>query len=143
MSDVYRWRESHEYAQIILHEVRFVKMIFIYNQLFLIYNEINLKLRRNLKSFELKTTINAWLQQLNQYKEMWFDLVMRDKQCSFDSIEQSSNNVSNIIFIKERNQQSNKDQSDDRNLDQYSSNFQSNFQQQFQSYDFQNSRSSY
>ncbi len=79
MSDVYRWRESCEYAQIILREVRSAKMIFIYNQLFLIYNEIDLKLRRNLKSFELKTTINAWLQQLHQYKEMWFDLTMKDK----------------------------------------------------------------
>jgi len=59
MSDVYRRRKPREYAQIILREVRSAKMIFIYNQLFLIYNEIDLKLRRNLKPFELKTTINA------------------------------------------------------------------------------------
>ncbi len=137
MSDVYRRRKSREYAQVILREVRSAKMIFIYNQLFLIYNEIDLK------PFELKTTINAWFQQLNRYKEMWFDLIMRDRQRSFDSIEWSSKNVSNIISIKERNQRSNKDWSDDQNSDQYSSNFQSNFQRQFQSYDFQNSRSSY
>ncbi len=79
MSDVYQRRESREYAQIILREVRSAKIIFIYNQLFLIYNEIDLKLQRNLKSLELKTMINDWLQQLNWYKEMWFDLIMRDK----------------------------------------------------------------
>ncbi len=143
MSNVYWRRESREYAQIILREVRSAKMIFIYNQLFLIYNEIDLKLRRNLKPFELKTTINAWLQQLNWYKEMKFDLIMKDRQRSFDSIKWSSNNVSNIISIKERNQRSNRDWSDDQNSDQYSSNFQPNFQRQFQSYDFQNSRFSY
>ncbi len=143
MSDVYRRRKSHEYAQIILCEVRSAKMIFIYNQLFLIYNEIDLKLRRNLKSFEFKTMINAWLQQLNRYKEIWFDLIMKDRQRSFNSIKWSFNNVFNIIFIKECNQQSNKDWSDDWNSDQYSSNFQLNFQRQFQSYDFQNSRSFY
>ncbi len=74
---------------------------------------------------------------------MWFDLAMRDRQRSFDSIERSSNNVSNIISIKERNQRSNRDRSDGRNPGQYSSNFQPNFQRQFQSYGFQNSRSSY
>jgi len=128
MSNVYQRRKSREYAQIILRKVRSAEMISIYNQLFLIYNEIDLKLRRDLKSFKLKTMINAWLQQLNQYKEMWFDLVMRDRQRSFNSIEWLFNNVFNIIFIKERNQQSNKDQSDDWNSDQYSSNFQPNFQ---------------
>ncbi len=140
--DAHRRRELREYAQIILREIKSAKMTSTYNQLFLIYNEIDLKLRRNLKSFESKTTINAWLQQLDRYKEIWFDLIMRDRQRSFDN-ERSSNNISNIAANKDRNQRENRDRSDSRNTGQYSSNFQPNFQRQFQSYDFQNQKASY
>ncbi len=73
---------------------------------------------------------------------MWFDLIMRDRERSFDN-ERSSNNISNIAANKDRNQRENRDRSDSRNTGQYSSNFQPNFQRQFQSYDFQNQKASY
>ncbi len=59
MSDAYRRREPREYAQIILREARSAEMTSTYNQLFLIYNEIDLELRRDLEPSEPKTTINA------------------------------------------------------------------------------------
>lgn len=58
MNNVYRRRESRQYAQVILCDVKSAEMNFVYNQLFLIYNDIDLELWRDLKSSESITTLN-------------------------------------------------------------------------------------
>ena len=47
MNNARRCRKFNEYAQIIIRATCFVK-ISIYNQIYLIYNELDLKFRRNL-----------------------------------------------------------------------------------------------
>ena len=69
MNDVKRRKESIEYAQIIIRVVRFAKMS-VYNQIYLIYNELNLKFRRNL-SISLKSIdMNNFISKLNVKKEI-------------------------------------------------------------------------
>lgn len=49
MNDAKRNRKSREYAQKIIRLIKFAKMNFAFNQLIIMYNEIDVKLRRDLK----------------------------------------------------------------------------------------------
>ena len=69
MNDVCRRRESIEYAQIIIKAARFVN-ISIYNQIYLIYNSLDLKFRRDL-SLSIETTdINFFLDKIEIKKKI-------------------------------------------------------------------------
>ena len=69
MNDAKRRKESIEYAQIIIRVVRSAKT-FVYNQIYLIYNELNLKFRRDL-SISLKfIDMNSFISKLNVKKEI-------------------------------------------------------------------------
>ena len=69
INDVKRRKKSIEYAQIIIRVVKSAKMS-VYNQIYLIYNELNLKFRRNL-SISLKfIDMNSFISKLNVKKEI-------------------------------------------------------------------------
>ena len=70
MNDACRKREFIEYAQIIIRATRLIEMS-IFSQITFIYNDIELKLRRNLvKSIEF-TTMNVFMQKLKNNKKLW------------------------------------------------------------------------
>ena len=68
MKDARRHRESCEYAQIILRAVKSTKLNFIFNQLSIIYNDIDLKFQRNLMISTLVIKINDFLCDMNNRK---------------------------------------------------------------------------
>ena len=65
-----RHRESREYAQIILRAVKSAMMIFVYNQLFLVYNELDVKFQQHLIFSTFETTIDSFLDQLDMKREI-------------------------------------------------------------------------
>jgi hypothetical protein len=70
LTNAERNRESREYAQKVIRWVKFAKMFSSFNQLNIVYNEINAELRRDLKKSSKNTTINDYLQLLNDYKDI-------------------------------------------------------------------------
>jgi len=68
MKDARRNQESCKYAQIILRAVKSTKLNFIFNQLSIIYNDIDLKFQRNLMIFTFVIKINDFLCDMNNRK---------------------------------------------------------------------------
>jgi hypothetical protein len=61
-------RESRKYAQKIIKWVKFAKLTSSFNQLNIVYNEIDAELKRDLKKSFKNTTIDDYLQFLNDCK---------------------------------------------------------------------------
>ena len=84
MKDVKRKRKSIEYAQVITRVVKFAEMS-VYNQIYLIYNDLDLKFRKDL-SISLETTkMNEFLSDLDFKKEIWWEINSKNKM-SYNSI---------------------------------------------------------
>ena len=69
MNNAKRRKESIEYAQIITRAVKSADMS-TYNQIYLIYNELDLKFRKNLFLFTKFTDMNTFLSKLKTKKEI-------------------------------------------------------------------------
>ena len=72
-------RESREYAQKILRSVKNTEMTLIKNQLDIVYNDIDLELRRDIKKPENAITINLFLMTLNDCKYKWWAYVVKNR----------------------------------------------------------------
>lgn len=70
-------RESREYAQKILRSVKDAGMTLVKNQLDIVYNGIDLELRRDIKKSEDAITINSFLMTLDDCKHEWWAYVSR------------------------------------------------------------------
>lgn len=77
MKNVRRSREFKKYAQKIIRAVKSAEMKFIFNQLNIIYNDIDVKLRRDFRRFSNITFIDIFLQNMNECKNIWWDLARR------------------------------------------------------------------
>jgi hypothetical protein len=70
MNDVRRRRESREYADVILRAVKSADLISKISQIFLIYNEIDVKFQRNLSMSKFDTKLNSFLTELDDKKNV-------------------------------------------------------------------------
>ncbi len=70
MKDVKRRRKSKEYAEVILRATKFAELISEINQIFLIYNEIDVKFQRNIFMSKANTKLNNFLTNLNDRKNV-------------------------------------------------------------------------
>jgi hypothetical protein len=88
-----RNRESREYVQKIIRWTKFTKMTSSFNQLNIVYNEIDAELKRDLKKSSKDITIDDYLQLLNDYKNIWWSLTKRNQEYSdyFINISQETN----------------------------------------------------
>ena len=60
--------ESREYAQKIFRSIKDVNITLIKNQFDIIYNNIDLKFRRDIKKFKKIITINLYFTNFDDYK---------------------------------------------------------------------------
>jgi len=124
MKDARHHREFCKYAQIILRAVKSTKLNFLFNQLSIIYNNIDLKFQRNLMISTLVIKINDFLCDMNNRKYIWWKLAAK----YWENIKFSISTLNINCSTESSNQRSN-DQRDNRNIDHYnSSNSQLNFQ---------------
>ena len=70
MKNARRHRESRKYAQKIMKCAKSAKMNSIFNQLNIIYNEINVELRKDLRRPFNTITLNTFLQNLDECKNI-------------------------------------------------------------------------
>ncbi len=83
MTNVARNRESREYAQKIIEWAKLIEMFNFFNQLNIVYNDIDSELKRDLKKWTKDITIEDYLQLLNDCKNIWWFLVERDLFTNF------------------------------------------------------------
>ena len=73
MNDIHRRRKLNEYAQIIIRTVRSTEM-FIYNQIYLIYNDLNLEFWRDLHTSFNIIDMHSFFNELKNKKKIWWIL---------------------------------------------------------------------
>ena len=69
MKNVRKHKKSFDFVKIIIRNVKSI-MMSIHLQLYLIYNELKLKFRRNLIKSTKKITMNEFFQQLDNKKKI-------------------------------------------------------------------------
>lgn len=70
IKDARRKREPLKFAQIIIRAAKSANMP-VFSQIYLIYNGLELEFRRNLTKPTEQTTIDVFLQELENNKEIW------------------------------------------------------------------------
>ena len=153
MKNARKHREFFDFVEIIVREVKSI-MMSIYSQLYLIYNELKLKFRRDLTKSTKNTIMNEFLQQLDDKKEIWWNIENkyrfyhqfvddRRPQLSYRSQALASSDSYNTSFsIHERVDYENLNEflSQSRQT-QYSTSYQ--FEKQNSAYTFQQQQRSY
>ena len=76
MKNVRKHKEFFDFVEIIVREAKSI-MMSIYSQLYFIYNELKLKFRRDLAKSTKNTIMNEFFQQLDDKKEIWWDIENR------------------------------------------------------------------
>jgi hypothetical protein len=71
MNDAKKAREPREYAQRIIRWAKSAEMGSTFNQLNIVYNGVEAKLRRDLQRPTNESTIDEYLQDMNNCKEIW------------------------------------------------------------------------
>ena len=107
MKDVRKRRKFVKYAQIIIKAAKFAEMS-VYNQIYLIFNDLDVEFQKNLNIFIETTKLNAFLQKLDLKKKIWWTLRSRNK---FDRFMNETNDNRNYRYD---NRYSNYDQSYDQ-----------------------------
>ena len=107
MKNARRRRELTKYAQVITRVARFVD-ISIYNQIFLIYNELDLEFRRDLSLSSDSTNMNTFLTQMKNKKKIWWALDAKHRDAYIASAENQRNledfNRSSSTIFRSSNQ---------------------------------------
>ena len=91
MKDARRNREPREYAQMILRAAKSVEMISIFNQLYAIYNELNVKFQRNLMKSIQDTIVNSFFNN-------WMIIRKSDEHLKEDITQISNRRRKNILL---------------------------------------------
>ena len=79
MKNARRQRKSKKYASVILRAAKSAEFESIFNQIAIIYNELDVKFQRNLIKFKNITFLNAFLRKINDFKHIWWFFATRNK----------------------------------------------------------------
>ena len=82
MDDARRRREPNEYAQTIIRAARSAEMS-SYNQIYLIYNGLDLEFRRDLHTPSGATDMHSFLNEIEEKKEIWWALGARNRGSAY------------------------------------------------------------
>lgn len=78
MDDARRKREPFEYVQIIVRAAKSAEMS-TYTQIYFIYNGMEPEFRRDLTKPTMDTTMDAFVQQMDDTKEIWWDIASKNR----------------------------------------------------------------
>lgn len=84
MKNAKRLRELREYTQKIIKLIKSAKMNSMFNQLNVVYNGIDVKLRRDFRRSTNIITLDDYLQKLNGFKDIWWNLIKKKNKDIFD-----------------------------------------------------------
>ena len=110
-----RHKEPREYAQVILRAAKSASMTEVYNQLFFIYNGLDVEFQRDMTTPTPTTNLSGFLQELDSHKEIWWALGPRSGYGN-SSKQPSRNYRSTGQYRSNYNSNSNSGPSTDRNI---------------------------
>lgn len=84
MNDVRRRRESREYVDVIFRASKFANLIAEISQIFLIYNELDVKFQRDITMSKIDTKLDSFFIELNDMKNVWWQLTDRKRRSFFE-----------------------------------------------------------
>ena len=70
MKNARKLRKSKKYVQKIIRLAKSIQMKSIFNQLNIIYNDVKVKFRKNFKRLINMNTINEYLKEINECKQL-------------------------------------------------------------------------
>ena len=91
MRDVASRRELREYTQKIIRSAKDTRIIRVQNQLDIIYNSLDLKLRRNIKRPTGGASLNIFIIELDEYKHEWWTYANRASRSLQYQLQSSGN----------------------------------------------------
>ena len=99
MKDARRRRESREYAAKILRAAKSAELESMANQIAIIYNELNVEFRRDLTKPVNVLSIDFFLREMNEVKDIWWQLTLRNSK-TYDDRRRYSFKQRNDDFIR-------------------------------------------
>ena len=90
MEDARRQREPFEYAQIITRSAKSCNMT-LFSQLYVLYNGMDIELRRDLSKPDEDTDLDSFLQAMEDNKELWWGLGKRRLGIAHGIMQQNRN----------------------------------------------------
>ena len=90
MKDDRRRRKFSKYAHVIIKTAKFIVMN-VYSQLWLIYNDLNIEFRRDVRKSIEHIDLNVFLQEMKNVKEIWWNLSVKNSRDYADN-NRSANN---------------------------------------------------
>ena len=82
IDDARRKRKPFEFAQMLIRAAKSAT-IPVFSQIYLIYNGFELEFRRDLSKPTESTTIDVFLQELEDNKEIWWDIRARSNRAGY------------------------------------------------------------
>ena len=114
MIDVHNERISRFYVQNIMKHVKIVKFSFIYNQLFLVWNDFDLKFRMQISKFKFHIEIFTFFELLNDKVNIWKNMIIfRRNANNVESV--NADKINKSISKSNRERQNDFQQSFDAN----------------------------
>lgn len=80
VDDARKHREPREYASTIIQAAKCAELANPFNQILLIYNGLHVEFQRDLHKPTNETNLNAFLQELDDYKDIWWQLAARQNR---------------------------------------------------------------
>ena len=130
MKNVVNNRISKNYAQTMIRFEKFVEFS-TFNQLFQIWNELNIDFQKQIEKFIKKIKISDFLHQLNNKKKIWHKMKTKTKNSKF-ARNQIANDKKNNRSFQKNMLNANNQRNQNFFIDEYN-NFRSDFQFDFQS----------
>jgi hypothetical protein len=100
-----RRREFKEYAEVILRAAKSAELISKINQIFLIYNEIDVEFQRDISMFKTNIKLNNFLMKLNDRKNVWWQLAERKRSENAYDFSINNQNQNSYEYFRYDNSQ--------------------------------------
>ena len=91
LEDARNHRDPRSYAQSMIRNAKSAKLDNVYNQLTLVYGGFDVEFRRDLTVPTTTTTLDGFLQQLDVYKNIWFEMASRSYRDGSNNGKPSTN----------------------------------------------------
>ena len=139
---------SRDYVQNILRHVEVVDFFFFFNQMTLVWNNLNIEFRAQISKSKITIELSIFLNQLNEKTSIWRDIVTNRRE---NVIIDNFDNVDNIDKNRQINKQNRERQDDFQHFDVNDSQFffsqwwssQNYISYQFKNFVYQNQKNQY
>ena len=104
LDDARKQKNSKVFAQNIFRHVKIANMTSTYNQLCMIWNNLNWQFRQHIFQFKKSTTIQFFLKQLDEQFDIWYEMIVV-KKYDYEQFKKFSNKQFNQLSDRDTDRQ--------------------------------------